>query len=59
MQVPRRARDTLIKATVAHAIAGDKLGEQFVVLDNADLYSNASGLDWDNPMFRKVEELII
>lgn len=58
VQVPRRARDALITATAAHAIAGDKLGDQFVVLDNPDLYSDSCGLDWDNPTFRRVEALM-
>lgn len=60
VQVPRRARDALIKETAAHAIARDKLGDQFVVLDgNPDLYTDACGLDWDNPTFRRVEALIL
>lgn len=58
VQVPRRAREALIKEAAAHAIARDKLGEQFVVLDNLDLYSDACGLDWDHPTFRRVEALI-
>ncbi|MGL4397900.1 MAG: CRISPR-associated helicase Cas3' [Hyphomicrobium sp.] len=59
VQVPRRARDALIDETAAHAIARDKFGDQFVVLDNPDLYSDASGLDWNNPTFRRVEALIV
>jgi CRISPR-associated endonuclease/helicase Cas3 len=58
VQVPRRAREALIKERAAHAIALDTLGEQFVVLDNPDLYSDACGLDWDNPTFRRVEQLM-
>ena len=59
VQVPSRARDALIKETTAYAIARDKLGDQFVVLDNPDLYSDSCGLDWDNPTFRRVEALIL
>lgn len=59
VQVPRRARDALIEERAAHAIARDKLGDQFVVLDNPDLYSDVCGLDWDNPTFRRVEALIL
>lgn len=59
VQIPRRARDALIKEAAAHAIAYDKFGDQFVVLDNPDLYSDASGLNWDNPTYRRVEALIL
>lgn len=59
VQVPRRARLALVDATAAHAIARDKLGDQFVVLDNPDLYSDVCGLDWDNPTFRRVEGMIL
>ncbi len=58
VQVPRRAREALIKETAAHAIAREQLGDQFVVLDNPDLYSDACGLDWENPTFRRVEALM-
>jgi len=58
VQVPRRARQALVDAAAAHAIARERLGDQFVVLDNPDLYSDACGLDWDNPTFRRAEALM-
>ena len=59
VQIPRQARQALIDAGSASTIAPDKLGEQFVVLSNKDLYSDHAGLDWDNPTFRKVESLMM
>jgi CRISPR-associated endonuclease/helicase Cas3 len=58
VQVPRRAREALIAATAAHAIERETLGDQFVVLGNPDLYSDACGLDWDNATYRRVEALM-
>ena len=57
--VPRRARDAMIAAKVAEAIAPDRLGDQFVILRNLDLYSANFGLDWSDPTFRKIEGMIV
>lgn len=53
VQIPRRARDALIRARSARPIAEAKLGEQFVELTNEALYSAECGLDWDDPTFRQ------
>lgn len=58
VQVPRKARSTLIETGNARRIAPDKLGEQFVVLGNRDLYSADSGLNWTDPTLRSVESLM-
>lgn len=58
VQVPRRAREALIKEAAAYVIERKELGDQFVVLDNPDLYSDACGLDWDNPTFWRAETLM-
>lgn len=54
VQVPRRARDKLIAAGSAAAVAPDKYAEQFVLLANRHLYTSAAGLDWDDPTYRDV-----
>lgn len=53
VQIPRDARDALIKARSARPIDGRRLGEQFVELTSDELYSAESGLDWSDPTFRK------
>ncbi len=57
--VPRRARSAMLAAGVAEAVAPDKLGDQFVVLGNLDLYSREFGLDWINPTYREAEGLMV
>ena len=52
VQIPRRARDALIKATSASVIAQDKYAEQFVQLTNNSLYTTDAGLTWDDPTYR-------
>lgn len=54
VQIPRKARDGLITARSARAIAEKQFGEQFVELTNESLYSPDHGLDWDDPTFREV-----
>ena len=46
--IPRRARE----ARSAGPTAPDKLGDQFIVLSNKDLYAADAGLNWDDPTFR-------
>lgn len=52
VQIPRRAREALIKAGSAHALKPKKFGEQFVLLDNKSLYRDESGFNWDDPTYR-------
>jgi CRISPR-associated endonuclease/helicase Cas3 len=58
VQVPRRARQALIDTGSAHAIGKVKLGDQFVVLSNPDLYDFERGLEWNNPTYRSAESLM-
>jgi len=52
VQIPRKARQELINAGSAHPLKPDTYGEQFVLLDNKDLYTNESGFNWDDPTYR-------
>ncbi|MFC0269050.1 CRISPR-associated helicase/endonuclease Cas3 [Kushneria aurantia] len=62
VQVPERGFRALERAGLIAAIEPDTFGEQFMVLIderpgelNDNLYSSASGLDWDEPTFRSAE----
>ncbi len=59
VQVPRAARAHLLDARAARPVCPEKFGDQFVVLENLDLYDAESGLDWDDPHHRSVEGGII
>lgn len=59
VQVPQKALETLKIAGVVEVIQPDKFGEQYVVLENKDLYSNEAGLNWDNPVFLKTDNVVI
>ena len=59
VQDPRRARQALIDVGSATVISPDTLGDQFVVLSNADLYDDDAGLDWSNPVYRTAESLML
>jgi CRISPR-associated endonuclease/helicase Cas3 len=54
VQIPRKARQELIKAGSAHALKPDTYGEQFVLLDNTALYTDESGFNWDDPTYREL-----
>ncbi len=54
VQVPRRARDALIKNGSAVPIAPETYAEQFVRLNNPDLYTAEAGLNWDDPTYRDI-----
>jgi CRISPR-associated endonuclease/helicase Cas3 len=57
--VPRRARGTLLAQGAARIVQPEKYGDRFVVLENSDLYSSVSGLDWADPSFRSAEANIM
>ena len=57
--VPRNLRAELISSGAARFVEPDKYVDQFVILENTELYSNQSGLDWSDSSFRSVESNII
>jgi CRISPR-associated endonuclease/helicase Cas3 len=57
VQVPRSARGNMI-GKAAHFVRPKEFGDQFVLLDNADIYRDM-GLDWSDPTYRKIEGGII
>jgi len=52
VQLPRRARASLIANQAAVEVCPEKFGGQFVVLTNDALYTHEAGLDWADPTFR-------
>lgn len=55
VQVPPKARATLIAAGAAEVIRQDDFSDQFVRLTNAHLYHSDIGMDWEDPTFRRSE----
>jgi len=50
--VPRNDCAKLIASGAASYVNFEKFGEQFILLENSDLYSRESGLDWRDPTHR-------
>ena len=57
--VPRKVRAAMLAQRVAEAIRPNEFGDQFVVLNNMDLYTPEAGLTWDDLMFSEVGKMII
>ena len=51
--VPRNHCADLIKEGAARYVNFEKFGEQFILVENRDIYSLESGLDWTDPTFRR------
>ncbi|MDE0280344.1 MAG: CRISPR-associated helicase Cas3' [Gammaproteobacteria bacterium] len=58
VQIPQQARGELLNVGAVDAIREGEFGHQFVVLRNMEIYSTDTGLSWDDPLFRTVENLI-
>ena len=58
VQVPPFARSALLAAGAVRLAREERFGDQFAVLTNRDLYRPEVGLTWDDPTFRKAEELV-
>jgi CRISPR-associated endonuclease/helicase Cas3 len=57
--VPRNKCADLIVSGAARFIAREKFADRFMVLENSELYSNQSGLEWQDTTFRSIESNII
>ncbi len=58
VQVPKSAFDALRSAGAISPVAQERFGDQFMKLENSDLYDGRFGLHWDNPGFIAAEKLI-
>ncbi|WP_197274564.1 CRISPR-associated helicase Cas3' [Novosphingobium sp. AAP83] len=57
--VPRNKCNDLISSGAARYVEPEKFADQFVLLENFELYSSKSGLDWQDTTFRSSESNII
>lgn len=57
--VPRNKCADLIATGAARFVEPEKFGNKFVILENAELYSIQSGLNWQDTTFRSTESNII
>ncbi len=54
VQIPRSGRQGLLVEGAAIYLNEKQFGQQFVILENHDLYTDGRGLDWRKPTFRHV-----
>lgn len=59
VQIPERAFRELLKSGAVQPVSPEKFGDQFMVLMNPDLYSDACGLSWDDPNFMEAASTVI
>ena len=59
VQIPLRARSSLLASGAVRIIRKEVFAEQFFVLTNSDLYLKSVGLTWEDPTFRRAESLVI
>ena len=59
VQIPLGGRSRLIASGAARVIREKDFGQQFVLVINEDLYDAEVGLNWDDPLYRKSESLVI
>ena len=57
VQFPPFVRHTLLANGAVKAVCKERFEDQFIVLDNIDLYRDDVGLTWDDATFRKAEGL--
>ncbi len=58
VQIPQQARAELLNVGAVRTIREAEFGHQFVELRNMEIYSTDTGLSWEDPLFRIVENLI-
>jgi len=58
VQIPEKGFKELHKAGAIQTIAPERLGDQFWMLINKDLYNDVAGLSWENPTYIKSENLV-
>ncbi len=58
VSIPKSARASLVGAGAVVPIRPEVFGDQFLLLENSDLYDHATGLNWSDPEFLRIEGLI-
>ncbi len=56
--VPRKARMGLVVVGAARLVEKKRFGDQFVVLENLDIYRKTTGLDWNDPTYLAAAGLV-
>jgi CRISPR-associated endonuclease/helicase Cas3 len=56
--VPRNARMNLVAVGAVRLVEEKRFGDQFAVLENRDIYKEATGLDWNDPTYLSAAGLI-
>jgi hypothetical protein len=56
--VPRKARMGLVVVGAARLVEEKRFGDQFVVLENLDIYQKTTGLDWNDPTYLAAAGLV-
>lgn len=59
VQIPERAFKALKQSGAIYAVGEERFGEQFMRLENSDLYDVSYGLHWDNPDFIQAQSTVI
>jgi CRISPR-associated endonuclease/helicase Cas3 len=59
VQVPRKVFQNLLSVGAVQAAAGERWGDQFMVLANESLYDEHHGLFWDDPTFIQTTQLVL
>ena len=59
VQIPERAFKELKNSGAIYAVGEERFGEQFMRLENPDLYSADYGLHWENPEFIQAQSSVI
>lgn len=58
VQVPEQGYKALKSAGAVRVVRPDEFGEQFLILENEDLYHCCYGLNWDDATFIRAERLV-
>lgn len=58
VSIPKSARVSLMDSGAVIPIRPEVFGDQFLLLENSDLYNQATGLNWSEPDFLRIEGLI-
>lgn len=58
VQIPERAFKALKDSGALYAVGEERFGEQFMRLENPDLYDANYGLHWDNPDFIQAQSTV-
>ena len=59
VQVPEQGIKALMAYGAVRSIQPEKFGNQFLILENKDLYDPECGLSWENPAYLSAEDTVL